>query len=114
MTPIKAVVNIICAEWGMNRYHVAVFYNPLKGRQVTVKMKMGDENNHIYLLHELFGDFESTLTIKSVITDGAGERRRKFSIIVAGALQEGNKEDMKVLREFYLGAEKELADGDCE
>lgn len=98
-TATTVIVETITSERDRNGncYHLAVFYNPAKGRQQCVRMGVGGQSNARHIAYRLAGnDWERTLCFESTVPKS--QFKRLYSDIT---LYEGDVEANAALAALF-------------
>ncbi len=101
--PILAVVETVSSETDRNgnRYHFARFYSTQKGRQTSVCLEVGGDNNAPFLAYKLLGsNWEHVLHVQVTLPKTQWKHARPVS-----CLYEGGEQAKKALADLYAGAQ---------
>ena len=99
-SPVKAIVQTITSTRDLNGncYHIAVIYNPAKGRNAFVRLEVGGESNAAHLAYTLAGnDWEGVVSLQTLLPKRQWQALRKQS----AWLYEGSQQAKQALADLF-------------
>lgn len=99
-TPIRCIVQTLTSVQDLNgnSYHIAIFWNPAKGRHASVSLEVGGPSNARGIaLKYVGGDYEKILSLEQTIPKREWQRYRN----TLGAMIEGFPEADAALAKLF-------------